>query len=470
MLWVYAVVRADDLSFTHDESLSFTIVQGDYMRKATPNHHYLNTWCMALATRLGQTSELGLRWGSLLACILFLSGLSHLLARTPSRSVQCAGFALLALNPFLFDFFSLARGYAWMLAGIMGMAVSLCQLSADEAPADRLSGKTITRWTGMGLLSGALAVLGNLAALAALLPYLALLAWVLYWRCGWFSRGLRLVWGVYGSLYAGLLGFVLSEAFRLKARGELYFGGKEGFIDDTLNSLVTCSLYLKNYGPLLPKILSGWAIGSAAFLFAGAGRAIGVTRQPGFLALTGAWLAMVLAFVLLQFWCLHTPLPTDRMAVYFLALFGIAMLAGLTALARAGRLQNRVATVVSSVIALACLGHFVRTANTQHCYMWHYDKHTRSIMQLIPAMRHQPGGSPKMTMATHALFEPAANFYRITKGYTWLELIPKEGVQDRVFNCYYTLWDNFDQIPEREGTQQEIVTFEDTRSALWLRK
>ncbi len=46
LLLCYVSYRAANLSFVHDESLSFTIIMGDPIYKGTANHHPLNTWLM----------------------------------------------------------------------------------------------------------------------------------------------------------------------------------------------------------------------------------------------------------------------------------------------------------------------------------------------------------------------------------------------------------------------------------------
>ena len=50
-LLIYVIYRASTLSFTHDESLSFTIIKGNLDWVLTANNHLLNTQLMSIFSR-----------------------------------------------------------------------------------------------------------------------------------------------------------------------------------------------------------------------------------------------------------------------------------------------------------------------------------------------------------------------------------------------------------------------------------
>lgn len=121
VLFVYMLLRANLIGFTHDESASFlglihVPVYDLFFDKnnwGTANNHLLNTLCMQLGMYLFGPQEWALRWGSLLGGLLFLryAWRWSALYRSPNTSEFLAVFALLTLQPFLVEFFSLARGY-----------------------------------------------------------------------------------------------------------------------------------------------------------------------------------------------------------------------------------------------------------------------------------------------------------------------------------------------------------------------
>src|SRR5262249_14140126 len=146
---------------------------------------------------------------------------------------------LLALNPFVLDFFSLARGYGLALACLM-LSLYLLARAHEEKPARRC-----VIYGFLSTLVAAFAVLANFSFLAYYVPLVLVAAWLVgsdrsYRR---FSRDRMVV-------AAGLLGggalfacFPLYKLLLLRRAGELYFGGNTGFFSDTVEGLVRASAY-----------------------------------------------------------------------------------------------------------------------------------------------------------------------------------------------------------------------------------
>src|SRR5215510_16312188 len=72
LLWGYSLLRILNLSFVHDESLSYTIVAGEPFFRITANHHRLNTLAMTWAFYLFGDREWSLRLPNLIAHIFYL--------------------------------------------------------------------------------------------------------------------------------------------------------------------------------------------------------------------------------------------------------------------------------------------------------------------------------------------------------------------------------------------------------------
>jgi hypothetical protein len=464
-LTAYVALRAARLSFTHDEALSYNIVLGDTHRAQTANHHYLNTWAMDFCSGLFGVSEGSLRAGSVFAFVLYLAAVFYLLSELRHTGIRILGFVLLCLNPFLLDFFGLARGYSWALAGVAGMLLAFWKLSADKGNSTQG-----TAWVRFGLASSALALLGNLSVLSAVLPFwgVLLLLWI---KRGFSPRPVfSLQNGLFIAGYAALLKFVFEEAFRLKERGELYYGGRENFVSDTLRSLINPTLYAAPYGPGVSKIVLYTILASALVLIFGALRNWFGSSRPDAYTLLGTLLGGSVALILAQHHLLDTPLPLDRAAAYLIPMFAATLIAAFDPLTDPQRtvfLVRGLAVFAVGIAALATV-HFVRTANLTHCFMWQYDQNTKTALEQVAATRTQQPPDKKTTLTAHALFEPAAHFYKRTKGYDWLELVEKKDGQAQKTDLYYTLWDDFANLPEKEGLR-EVVHFDDTKSTLWKR-
>src|ERR1051326_3454816 len=123
LLFAYIVARVCMLSFTHDEAFTYL----HYVRCSweTINHltytnnHLLNTWLMKFCNNLFGNSEFSLRLPNVLSYILFLHFSRKLLLVVTDARLALGGWLFLNLNPFVLDFFSLARGYGISLGFFM---------------------------------------------------------------------------------------------------------------------------------------------------------------------------------------------------------------------------------------------------------------------------------------------------------------------------------------------------------------
>lgn len=109
---------------THDEAYSFYNVKHFWWVETlcTGNTHWFNFVAIKLAILCGLEKIGYLRWFTSLSAMVFLCIAYQWLKTISSGYVRVFAFALLLLNPYMMDYFSLARGYA---AGMMFQAVSL---------------------------------------------------------------------------------------------------------------------------------------------------------------------------------------------------------------------------------------------------------------------------------------------------------------------------------------------------------
>jgi len=101
----YISTRAYKLSFTHDESLSYTIVEGDKTWVGTANHHPLNTLSMFISSVLFGNNEFALRLPNVLSFLLYFVGCFYLFSASRNEWGFILGISLALLNPYLIEFF-----------------------------------------------------------------------------------------------------------------------------------------------------------------------------------------------------------------------------------------------------------------------------------------------------------------------------------------------------------------------------
>lgn len=382
-LLAYTLIRAVGLGFTHDESFSYLhwvlAPLGDVLSYRGPspsNHHLLSSLLMRASAALWGPAELALRLPSWLGHLLYLLG-AYLLARRLRRPLLAAGaFAAMAANPFLLDFFSVARGYGLALGlTLLGLHVWLELLRAPRVR---------TALLAFGLLG--LAVLASFSFLTLYLAAAALGAG-LVWRE---KRPVAVILGCSGLLLAA----VLPLLFKLKDLGELYYGGTRGFVVDTVQSLVLFSFYDQSYGELLALPLA-WV---AVALFAGSV----LLLWKDVLGPVALLLLLVVLGLRLQHLLFDTRFLLGRSALFFVPLFFFVLYA---AMDRAGKWMQGVGVV----LALALLAFTATQMNLTHTLTWSYDADTRAMvedLERIPGVR-----SVDVPWAV----EPAVRFYLTTR-------------------------------------------------------
>ena len=125
LILLYSTIKAYLLRLTWDEIYSFEY----YVKKGIiilhsynyidANNHLLNTWLMELFYNLFGGKEIILRLPNLLAQLLFIIYSSKLSMRLSSKVLAVTAFLLLNLNPYIGDYFILARGYGLSIGFMM---------------------------------------------------------------------------------------------------------------------------------------------------------------------------------------------------------------------------------------------------------------------------------------------------------------------------------------------------------------
>jgi hypothetical protein len=219
---------------TIDEAISYHYAQGrswyqlfNPLANTIANHHlFVSAWMKSLGT-LGQ-SVVWLRLFSLACAVCYMLGVLQLFA-SHRRPAALAGMAALLFNVFVIEHFSLARGYALMLAA----GIWLLYFWSKPQPL------ATARQAAVVATLGAVAILANFSFvlfMAALLLARPLVLWeaAKRWRVA-----LPFV-AIYGMalLYAAL------SLHTLRTYEHLGYGGVDNVFSDTFLSLAKASAML----------------------------------------------------------------------------------------------------------------------------------------------------------------------------------------------------------------------------------
>ena len=458
-----SVYRAATYSFTGDESLSYAGFSWAPIWTDDANNHLLNTWLMRCCSALLGDSELSLRLPNLFAHLVYLASMLALLRRFEHTALLLAGFVLFNLNPFLLDFFTLARGYGLASAFT---ALSLYLLARTFEAKKR--GADFVRVVFLTAACGALAVLSNYAFLNFFLPLMLACAWLLLTdtMLRRFERGRLTAAAALFVACGGFLSFVLSELFRLRRIGALYAGGHEGFVADTVISLARASLYSVSYTHVTERVVSAFVVVLfAALVLLGLGLFVS-RREVTLFVLLLLMLASAVTLPLAQNRILGTLFPLDRAALFYLPLYAAVLLSAANMLWRLSsrRWARAAALVLPVVLAALLLWHFQRSFNTHLCYLWWYDAHDKEVIQLIERDHGQHFTGRVVRLANSWMMEPSLNFYRHTRNLTWLEPVSRKPPAEAGGHYVYAFASDVKGLAE--NGYSVLATYPDTQTVL----
>lgn len=394
LLFLYVIYRAITLSITYDEAMSFKIVMGNIQEQHTANHHWLNTWLMNISVTLLGVSEFTLRLPNVLSFALAAIALMRLQKHIHSAPVSLLLWLVL-LNPYVLDFFSLARGY--------GLSIALMLMSlAMFVKIVKLPAKTIG-WKHLlplySLLSLALYANFTLLNFYASISFLLLV--ILFSEReslpAFFKKAALLA-----SLSLPQLVPVFLRLVELRNRNELYYGANS--FTDMFFSLVRSTFYFSNYNSQLYL----WLLyASATILVFSIIIVVFRHKQLKLFTVMLVCLLLILALLYLQHHAFDVLYPSGRTGIYLWCLLVLVLTFLLDALSDlyTNILFYRAIATFSTAILVLFIVHFSKTANTSYTYDWRFDACTKEVVKIVAVKQRATIGLAWTNI-------PAMDFYR----------------------------------------------------------
>lgn len=463
---IYIIYKAFHLSFTHDESYTYLhyVHQGfmDIISYKTPytNNHILNTVLIKYSEELFGNSEIVLRLPNILAFILY-SVFAILFLQKKCPNLLLPFYLLLTLHPFLLEFFALARGYGLSI-GFLMMSVYFISRYLMEPK----SGSLI--WFN---LAAFLAVMSNFS----LLNYYAaaLIAFNLYTYLLLKTRTNDIQSFSFFKLnkinFVSLLisGMVLYEPLRrLSKIGLLDFGGKNGFLADTVGSSID-DLFYEMPAPLFLSVLIKAFIVFVCFgilfliIINLIKRNSGFFERYAFLVFVNLTLYSIVLITQVQHLLLGNDYYIHRFALFLYPLFVLNLIAALDYFYIK---TGTISLLISYCFAGILFYNFSLNYNLNHFKEWRYDKDTKEVMQKLIA-EHTNNPDKKIQLGISWLFEPTTNFYR----YTWNlnRIVPthRKGITGRE-----DYWYLFGNDPEFNKLKPGEIMFKNKETGVFLIK
>jgi acetyltransferase-like isoleucine patch superfamily enzyme len=427
IVW-YIIYKASHTSFTHDESYTYThyVHQGfmDIISYKTPytNNHILNTVLMKYCELLFGSSELSLRLPNILAFILY-SIFTILLLYKYIPKLMFPFYLLMLLNPHLLDFFALARGYGLSFAFLL---MSLYYLSLYFTSKQN---KHLILFN----IGAFLAVMSNFSLLnyyvAALIVY-NIVSYVVL-KIDSTSNNYHFYKQNKINIVSVILsGMVLYEPLRRISKMSLLdFGGKNGFMEDTVGTAIYSFFYEMYVTPFLETIFKVFIVSVVALtiiiiLKAIVQRNITLFKAHISLVLINLILLAIVAITIAQHLILGNDYYIHRFALFFYPIF---ILNFTFLLNYFFQLSKTTSVSISYLCASLALFNIYINHNTAFYKDWKIDSDVKSMMQNL-VLEHEKYLNKNIRLGFNWLFEPGVNFYRYTWDLKWLNPAHRRGI------------------------------------------
>jgi hypothetical protein len=419
-IFAYVAVRTATLAITIDEALTWTWhatgAWQDIALLRTPgepdNNHVLFTLLAKLAVACFGLTEFTLRLPTLLGLALFLGGANAILRRIVPGWMQVFGVCALGLNPYLVDYFSIARGYGLGL-GLATAGVAALLAALADAPNSVRPGAT-----RVAFLLFTLAALANLTFVLVLVaavvvlwtPFLARGRAGVAWRALWPSSGGAWVAAVGTAL---LQGYLLRPLLVVRRAGLFSVGGSRGFWTDTAGSLVEGTVHGSHWPDETRGLLYAWIV--TTLLLAPVvlwSLRMRDRRVSNAVAIVFAMTVLVGIGSMLQHALFGVAYLEGRRGLSLIVLFTLTALALASVPRTAPRLLRAAAFVTGAAVPALLAVRGLLALNTEFVLDWKMDAAGRDMMLATKAwIAEQPRGAP-MRLRVFWPLAPSGEFYR----------------------------------------------------------
>jgi hypothetical protein len=243
-----------------------------------------------------------------------------------------------------------------------------------------------------------------------------------------------------------LAAFSAYPIYILRKGGQLYFGGEDGFIPDTVFSLIAGSFYKRTYFSRQTEIVFGLILFSMIVfmivLYANYRKRSLAEILPGLSVFVILILSSLL--VVLQHLLLQTPYLTGRTALLFIPLYVLFLVFVLASLARLNPILNKLAMAVLALLVIFSIYHLSQTANAATTQEFRNDADTKAMLRDLDRLRKDmPSARDRIRLGIDREFNPVLQYYIRRMGLSWLsvESYPKATTMDFLYLKDYYMED-----------------------------
>jgi len=415
LLLAYTAYRAYAISFTFDEGSSFLYYAMDSYRNIIQdvnlevNNHILNSMAMRFFLSWLPITELTVRLQSLIGHIVFLLFSWLLLKDIKKPLLRICCFAIINLDPYLLDFFSVARGYGMSWGFTLGALYFFKEYIANQGM--KIFPVILT------FVCAALATLANFTIINIYAPLLGMfLLYSAYMHIRSRRKLLVITWIPVLLISVSILWYSLGILFRIKNQNLYVFGGDRGFLPDTMGSIANNVVYPFADSPTIHLLVLGLFFAGFVVALGLAARALAKKHDKATGASTLLLATLLLAGAVAAIVCTHylfgIRYVIDRTALFLFVIFLVV----LACLANAIAERYRWGKYILMGLALFSLLQFGRSINFTHVHQWDGEADNKQMILDLNrlAKTEKPDAHGKK-----AFFLPFWYYYTVSKFYQY---------------------------------------------------
>lgn len=426
LLLAYTSARAFLIDFTWDEASTYLtyvrngiVIVSDY-DVMSANNHILNTFLMLCFTKLFGATEFVMRIPVLIAHLLFLLFSARLVKNTGGKWLAISAFIIINVNPYMLDFFSLARGYGLSLGLMMGSVYYFFLFHAKEKK---------NRYSALTILFAGLAVLANFVLLNYCLAVFGaiILLHIYFAEISGKPKPQKYKDALKGIIVPSflmliLLLFVIPIGIKLKNIGALFFGGDISFWNDTMNTIVDRSFYEIGYSYRLQQLAKGFmvlVITASVILVVFKTVKKQLTSKTVFLMSLLFLIFMCSLSTIMQHYLFATPYLMERTALFLVVLFSLIFVFLVSEFTDIKNIYVWITHASGAILIL----HFIAAYNLKYVLEWKLNADTREMLSDLDKVKQITKGKETMNIGTSLIFECPLNYYRQKNNMFWMNTL-----------------------------------------------
>lgn len=222
-----------------------------------------------------------------------------------------------------------------------------------------------------------------------------------------------------------LASFIGYPLYILKRSGELYWGGRTGFIRDTVFSLINNSfygnLYFRKQEWVVFFFICLVLVASLVLLIAQAQKRALARVLPGLSVFT--ILVVVSMSTMVQRVLFNNPHLIGRTGLFIIPLFTLLLIFLFHELVLKGAILKVISISVLAIVAVLALTHFVEQANTALTVEWRSDADTKDLLKDLKMIKDKDFSErPRISLGIDENFYPSLAYYEKRGTAAWLEV------------------------------------------------